>query len=327
MACEMTLKPEKEHKNNMFSFLKKLFVQLLLIAVMAGSSLWVFHKLQPVNIPAITKSCSVPVKFSIGAIDPRFKISQVQLQKMSTESANVWNKAAGESVLEYDPSASLKIQLTYDERQQTTDAQSKLEADLKGLSAQQVNLDKQYGNLNKKYNSQLADFKKGVADYEKRLADYNQEVDLWNKQGGAPQSEFDKLASEKKDLASAYDKLQSQESDLKKLEDQINSLAAKENKIVNNYNSQIKTFQTEYGTAQEFEKGVFDPTQGITIYQFRQNDDLQMTIIHELGHAIGLDHVQNPKSIMYYLMGQQNLNNPTPTAEDVAELKNVCQIN
>ncbi len=317
-------------------FLKKIFLWLLFAAVLAGL-FWIFFNkfiekdrslLSLSAAPAaLDKPCNRPLKFAIGSVDPRFNITADQVKTIAVQAADIWNKASGRQLLEYDPNAKLQIKLVYDQRQRESDAADQLNADLENLSVQKTTLDKQYGGLTQKYDQSLADFKSNLADYQKKLDSYDQEVAKWNAQGGAPPPEYDKLTHERKDLDSELKNLQSEESDLKHLADQINGIAAKENNIVSNYNSQVSTFQSEYGGSQEFEKGVFNPSQGIDIYQFRAADDLRMTIAHELGHALGMQHVQNPKSIMYYLMQDQDLKNPAPTAEDMVELKSVCKLN
>jgi hypothetical protein len=37
--------------------------------------------------------------------------------------------------------------------------------------------------------------------------------------------------------------------------------------------------------------------------------------------------VENPKSIMYYMIGEQNLDATTLTKEDIDALRSVCQLN
>jgi len=51
-----------------------------------------------------------------------------------------------------------------------------------------------------------------------------------------------------------------------------------------------------------------------------------LTLIHELGHALGLNHLENPQAFMYYLMGEQGMENPSLTAEDLQALKEACQL-
>lgn len=309
-------------------FLRKLFLYLLLLIVLATGAVILVNKYRPGNHAYLPfqKPCRTPLKYSIGPIDPRFNLTAKQLQDTVAQAAQVWEKASGLNLFQYDPSAPLQIKMVYDVRQQATNEAESLEADLNALNTKQATLDKQYSGLNSQYNQQLAALKTAIADYEKDLKDYNADVANWNKQGGAPPDEYDKLKKRKKDLDSRYDSLKNQEAELNKLGRQINAIAAQENKIVNNYNQEVTTFQNKYGGTQEFEKGVFDSAAGITIYQYKETDDLRMTLIHELGHALGLEHVQNPKSIMYYLMGEQDLDNPTLSADDLTALKNICQL-
>ncbi len=310
-------------------FLKKLFLYLLLLLIISVSGLVIAGKFQQGNrrhIP-FSRPCRTPLEYSIGEIDPRFDITQEQLKNIIAEAENVWEKEEGLDFFAYNPGAPLQIKMVYDERQQGTDEAGQLETDLAALEKQRVALDKQYGGLDARYDKKLDQFNTDLKEYEEDLKDYNKDVAYWNKKGGAPEDEYDKLKKEQKNLNEMYDALKNQESELKNLASNINSLAKKENTLVDKYNSAITTYQNKYGEAQEFEKGVFDSAQGITIYQFRGMDDLRLTIVHELGHALGLDHTQNPQSIMYYLMGEQDLENPALAAEDMAELKTVCQLN
>jgi predicted Zn-dependent protease len=150
-------------------------------------------------------------------------------------------------------------------------------------------------------------------------------VDSWNTKGGAPSDVYKDLKNEKSDLSDLHDKLEKERVAINNLIGQGNNLAQKEQSVVNNYNASLNTYKDKYGQASQFDKGVYDGTK-IDIFQFNAIDDLRLTIVHELGHALGMDHVENPQSIMYYLMGEQNMANPQPSAEDIAALKNVCQI-
>jgi len=123
-----------------------------------------------------------------------------------------------------------------------------------------------------------------------------------------------------------YKNLEEKRKALDVLRGKTNQAAKKVNSLAGNYNASLETYKSKFGLSREFEKGVFDG-QAINIYEFEENSDLEMTIIHEMGHALGIEHLNNPDSIMYYLMGEQNLNNPKLTEEDLSALKSVCKIN
>ncbi|MFA4817565.1 MAG: matrixin family metalloprotease [Parcubacteria group bacterium] len=308
--------------------LKRLLYLLLLIVLSVGVAA-IVKKFQPQvrTYIAEQKPCRTPLKYSIGEIDPRFNITAEQLKNILAEAEIVWEEDGGLNLFEYDPNVELKIKMVYDERQQGSDEAGKLETDLAALEKQRATLDRQYGGLDAEYDKKLAQFNIDLGEYEEDLEDYNKDVAYWNKRGGAPEDEYEDLKDEQKKLDKTYEALKDREKELKSLASKINGIANKENSIINNYNSTITTYQNKYGAAQEFEKGVYDSAQGITIYQFRETADLRLTLAHELGHALGIGHTQDPQSLMYYLMGEQNLENPTPTAEDAAELKTVCELN
>ena len=101
------------------------------------------------------------------------------------------------------------------------------------------------------------------------------------------------------------------------LGDQVNELAQK-------LNIEVDVHNQVFGEAREFDQGEYINGK-INIYQFDAISDLRLVIAHELGHALGLDHVENPKSIMYYLMEKQNLNNIALTQEDKKAFRQRCE--
>lgn len=78
---------------------------------------------------------------------------------------------------------------------------------------------------------------------------------------------------------------------------------------------------TEGEYKSEYKSGVYE--QEIDIYEFSTKAKLRRVLAHELGHALGLDHVEDPKAIMYRL---NQGTNDTLTKDDLAELKTYCNI-
>lgn len=308
--------------------LRKIFSVLFLTVILGGATFWLVERTRPEIRSYFFQSrpCQKPIAYAMGSIDPRFGISPEQFQADIAEAVQFWERAIGYPVFQSDPAANFKIQLVYDERQLASDEAAALESGLERLNSQQAALEKQRGRLSQAYDQKLAAFKKQMSEYEKAIEEYNQKVITWNERGGATPEVYAELKKEEKALKKTAESLTKKEEELNALAKQANTIIDKEQNMVAEYNEAVTTYRSQYGGAQEFEKGVFDPA-GITIYQFRERADLRMTLIHELGHSLGLGHIENPQSIMYYLMGEQDLKQPTLTAEDRQEMQRVCQFN
>ena len=104
----------------------------------------------------------------------------------------------------------------------------------------------------------------------------------------------------------------------------INALGAEVNKLARNLNLQVETFNDIGGNGEEFDEGEYaDNGAGkmINVYQFDSWSKLLRVLAHELGHARGLPHVEDPASIMYRL---NQSTNEKLTASDMAALKKLC---
>ena len=273
----------------------------------------------------INKPCTKPIEYAIGQVDPKFSVSKDQLDFDLESAEKVWEGPAGRNLFQYNPNAQLKINLVFDERQKQTIEAGKMENDLKSLENIHESTLKEYDSLSSSYKQRLAIYNNKVAGYESRLNKYNKDVEYWNSRGGAPQDEFNNLKKEKKELGDIFSNLEKERVALNSLASKTNNIVEKENTIVDKYNSNLETYRSKFGESREFEKGVYNG-QEINIYEFKENTDLALTIVHEFGHALGIDHLTSPQSIMYYLMGEQDLENPKLTEEDLAALKGVCRL-
>jgi hypothetical protein len=67
------------------------WVILCVVIILAGSGLYYTYQ--------ETRPCVHPIRYSIGAVDPRFEISTSTLVRNAQASATIWNTAAGKSVV------------------------------------------------------------------------------------------------------------------------------------------------------------------------------------------------------------------------------------
>jgi hypothetical protein len=324
----MISKPGETAKNK--EMIKKT-IQYIIVGLLLSTWLFVFqHKeatrdFVQTNL-GINRPCSKPLTYAIGNVDSQFGVSEAELKTLTQEAEAVWEKPSGKNLFEYDANSEFKINMIFDERQQRTNEAEKLNSQLDGLEASHQKMLKKYDNLSASYQNRLNEYNRGLKSYEKKVKEYNSKTDYWNEQGGAPEDEYEKLKDEKKELDATYKKLDRERSELNKLVGQVNNVASEEGKLVSNYNNSVTTYQMKYGGQREFEKGVFNG-EAINIYEYRDPEDLRLTVVHEFGHALGIDHVSNPVSIMYPMIGEQEMENPILTAEDLNELRAVCKLN
>ncbi len=243
--------------------------------------------------------CDKPLFYSIGDIDKRFELSAEQVRKDLSAAETIWEKPTGKNLFEYSPDAKLKVDFVYDRKQALNSQINQLEGQLNTKS----------GDLEAK----KAAYENQVFEFNKKVDELNLEIAKWNTQGGAPPDEFQKLQDRQKSLR---DEAQL----LNQAGRELNLSAFEFNLNVEKLNSQISQFNADL--ARRPEEGLFDPsTQTIYIYFVPSQNELEHTLAHELGHALGLLHLdQNPKSIMY----PYSSDSIVASAEDTAAVFAFC---
>lgn len=264
-------------------------IALALLGALAYGFYWYFSRTH----------CDIPVKFAINSVDSRFKTNQAGVTKATNEAADEWNKQTGSNLFSFDPSAPLKINMVYDSRQAEID---KIQGQASTLQNKKSSLD-----------TQNAEFESLLSQYKDRLNTYNSEVEYYNSHGGAPTDKYAALNQEQQGL--------------KSLQQTLNDMATSLNRQGELYNASVGTLQQDINQNANkiITQGEFDPNSDtINIYTYGGNDELQFVLMHEMGHALGLDHIDDPKALMYTMVQQQDIKNPTLTQADLTELERVC---
>jgi hypothetical protein len=269
--------------------------------------------------------CDIPVQYALGNFDQRFGITQDKFLSSLRESEEIWEEAANQNLFDYNPSANFKINLNYDERQEGTLAAHRSEQNIEATRANYDILFSQYTSQKERYDHDMREYEAAKGRYTTRVEAYNQRVADINAKGGATPEEARELQEEKGDLQGEASRLESQRLDLNKRAGQLNDLGNQINDLAGQLNIKVDIHNESFGEAREFDQADYTG-KDINVYQFDNPDDLRLVLAHEFGHALGIDHVENPKSIMYYLMEKQNVSHPSPSIEDIVALKKVCSL-
>ncbi|TXH08309.1 MAG: matrixin family metalloprotease [Candidatus Moraniibacteriota bacterium] len=289
----------------------------ILICIVSIGALYAFES---ARVP-----CRSPLGYGIGQFDGRFDITPDEFRMALAEAEEPWERALGRELFQYRDKALFPVNLIFDERQQRTIDGKNLEDELADVTAMQTSIREKYAAAADTLSARRKEYDAMLARFEQDLERYNRRVADWNGSDRTDEDELEWLRKEERRLDRTSAELETLRGKVNALVAIVNRYAKEEEKVVDRYNAEVETFAETYGTGEAFDQGVYDG-QGIDIYQFDDREHLVMVLTHELGHALGLEHVANPKSIMYPVLGEQDLGELALSAEDRAALEAVCSV-
>lgn len=282
------------------------FLFALILDVGLGRYFWQSHQLltlkqllPQVETNAVPFPCAVTIRYRIDQIDPEFQISQAEFTADASRAAQIWNKAQGRNLLVYDPQGPLSINLIFDGRQK--------------LSSQISQLQTSLDQAKQKLSPQEAKYHADLQTYQQKVTDLQAQISAVNARGGATQEVADQLNAQRAALQTQAEQLNAEAKVLNQLSKNFNAQVSQLNQQVGAFNSQLN---------QKPEEGIYEGDQNrIEIYFNNGQSELIHTLAHEMGHAIGVDHVLDPQAIMYASTNQFTKASPA----DLTNLKNFCQ--
>lgn len=270
--------------------------------------------------------CDRPLEYAIGRFDTEFGVSQEKFKYQITEAGSVWEKALNKKMFLYNPKAKFKINLIYDVRQLATAQKQKTEFGLSAAEDILKQLDSEFNQMKAAYDRRLMAHQVAGSTFEVEQKSYESKVNYWNVQNGAPsKAEYELLQAEGRSLNVEAKQLNDEGRLLNQSVKELNALLDKRNEAARAYNQVAQNYNQKYGHGLEFNQAEYTG-QAINVYQFGSQKDLAVALAHELGHALGLNHTENPASIMYYMTGGNTAVKPSPSTEDLAELRRVCKM-
>lgn len=245
--------------------------------------------------------CDTPRTYRIGSIDPKYNLTHDQFLERVNQSEEIWETEIGKDLFLYVPEGDIEINLVYDQR---------------SLLSRQIN------DLNSKVKEQqsaldpkIADYKRRASEFRSKIDQLNNDIEFWNNKGGAPPDEYEKLKSRQASLQQEADSLRSEAETLNQSTDEFNAQVGQLHQTVSTFNTalQYKPEEGEY---------IYDNGQEtINIYFDNSQTELVHTLAHELGHALGIPHNNDPLSIMY----PQTSEAVALTDNDRAGLEKACE--
>ncbi|MEF3691550.1 MAG: matrixin family metalloprotease [Candidatus Moraniibacteriota bacterium] len=269
--------------------------------------------------------CDETLYYSLGSVDSGFEISEAEVLVALQKAESVWEEALGRNLFEYRAGADFKINFIFDERQSRTKEKEKLDKQLTDLAYDKDNLSAEYQEKYALYSQAMATYEKKVENYIDRVEEFNKTVKKLEKNDEMTKEKYDKLKEEEEELADTKESLDQERKRVNNLAQEVNNIVDKESSLIERYNDKVETYRDKFGEAVEFNQGEYNGI-SINIYQFHSEKDLTLVLAHEFGHALGVGHVENSQSLMYYLMENQDLENIKLSTEDLSAIKEICRL-
>lgn len=289
------------------------FLVYLLITALLGTSYWYV---------STENVCPIPLSYRIGTIDEGFAITEMEAIANIAAAEAAWEEATGRDLFRYDDTSNFTINFIFDDRQAMADDEAMRSAALDQQRADNIAFFEGIEELELTYDQLATAYENQIVAYENRLQTYNQTVSRYNDQGGAPANEFERLQREQEALDAEAEALQARATELNELANRINTLGAEGNRLIDAYNRQVAAFNRDFGYSREFTQGEYRGDR-INIYKFSSDAELNTVLAHELGHALGIDHVADDQALMYYLLTDVS-ENPRLTDADKAAFARAC---
>ena len=282
---------------------------------------WNYQRPARVSLP-----CEKSIAYAIGAFDRRFGISQKYFLDALSEAEAIWEDSIGKELFTYAPeNGELLVNLIYDYRQEVTGTLSGLEDVLEENETTYKALQNKYAGLKAEYNNVKSVYDTRVSAFNEREISYQQKVETWNSGKRTSREQFNELEREKRALETEVQELKILETRLNEMVRVINTLVGTLNRLAKSLNLNVEKYNTIGASRGEtFTGGIYrsaQGVQGIDIYEFSSRDKLLRILAHELGHALGLEHNDDPKAVMYRL---NEGDTKVLTASDIAALQTLC---
>lgn len=276
------------------------------------------------------RNCAKPINYSIGTFDTRFGISEAQFMSAIQKAEEIWEKAlpdGRELFIHSEEKTQLSISLVYDERQAVTQELGVIEKEVERNEVGYRNLEKQYEDKKALHDQYEIVYERAVAEFEAENQAYEEKVNRWNSGPKTSKSEYEALQEGRKSLEEKLASLRELENQLNLLVREINLLIERLNNLARSLNLNVNEYNTLGASRGDtFAGGLYegDYRNGtIQIFEFESMSELIDVLAHELGHALGLEHLEDPQSIMHYLNHGAG---GVLSSKDIEALKEICGV-
>lgn len=253
------------------------------------------------------QGCIRELHWHLETIDPQFTLSKEQARQVIQDAAAHWMASAAGLHIE-ESADGFPIRFVYDERQQTQLLAARFERNARHMTDWMQRRGESLQQDIAQYNEVQAELRQ----QEEALVQAAAQLAANDPKRRELAKQAKELSERVAELNQQYEQLRSRQQDLLEVGEDYQELI----------NDAPKAGMMEVGQYQHSAAG-----NSMTIFAYRDQPSLYLTLLHEFGHALNVPHLGNPDAVMAPEISHMQLTQSQPalTPDDIAAWQQLCQ--